>query len=38
VIPTAEREPAAVIAEVETWIEAEMLKLPPANAGEAAAV
>ena len=29
-ISTAGREPGAVIADVENWIEAEMLKLPPA--------
>lgn len=32
-IPTAGREPGAVIADVENWIEAEMLKLPPACSG-----
>ena len=32
-ILTAGKEPIAVIAEVENWIEAEMLTLPPANAG-----
>ena len=31
-IQTAGKEPSVVIAEVENWIEAEMLKLPPANA------
>ena len=31
-IHTRDREPSAVIADVENWIESEMLKLPPANA------
>ena len=31
-IHTKDREPSAVIADVENWIESEMLKLPPANA------
>lgn len=35
VIQTAGREPADVIAEVENWIESEMLKLPPANSWRA---
>ena len=30
-IHTKDREPSAVIADVENWIESEMLKLPPAN-------
>lgn len=34
-IQTAGKEPTAVIAEVESWIEGEMLKLPPASAGGA---
>ena len=32
-IQTAGKEPSEVIADVENWIEAEMLTLPPANAG-----